>query len=153
MTQAPRTGFETPVVKRMPDGTRVFPDSTKIRDINLPARLQPGQVVTPAQLEEVAGITPGTIQQMIDQARADVLAQVNQMLQNLPTPQTVYIFNQPVPTATAVIHHNLGRRAVAVTVYSDDYQTQYEFFEVHPQSDNSVALSFDDPLTFVAVVS
>lgn len=136
------------------DSQNRLPASTKVRESNLPGYLQPGSVVTPEQLENVAGLTPETVAQMIAQARADVLAQVNAMLQNLPAPQSAFIINQPVPVATVTVEHNLGRRAVAVTVYSLDYETIYEFAEVYPQDENTAILSFgNDPLAFVAIFS
>lgn len=140
MTQAPKTGYETPVVKRMPDGTRVFPDSTKVRPANLPNYLQPDQMA--------GGISAGEVQQLIDQVRADVLAQVNVMLGN-----TVHIHNQSTPITSTVVTHNLGRRAVAVTLYSDDYETQYEFAEVYPKNDNQVIIALAEPLAYVAIIS
>lgn len=141
--------YKVPVV----DSQNRLPASAKVRESNLPAYLQPGKLVTPEQLEDVAGLTPETVAEMINQARADVLAQVNAMLQNLPRPQTAYIFSQPVPATVVTVEHNLGRRAVAVSAYSLDYETQYEFFEVYPVDENHATLSFDDPTAYVAIFS
>ncbi|AZS07892.1 hypothetical protein SEA_KABOCHA_39 [Gordonia phage Kabocha] len=138
-------GHEVPVVKRLANGNRLLPDTVKVRPPNLPEYLQEDQLG--------GGVSVAEVNQLIAQARADVLAQVNAMLQNLPTPHVAFIFNQPVPVNVVTVEHNLGRRAVAVTVYSDDYETQYEFFEVYPVDENRTTLSFDDATAFVAVFS
>lgn len=136
---------ETPVVKKLPNGTRLLPDSTKVREINLPDYLKEDNLG--------AGVSIAEVNALLAQTRADVLAQVNAMLQNLPEPQTAFIYSTSTPVTAVTVQHNLGRRTVAVTVYSLDYQTQYEFAEVYPQNDNSAILAFAEPLAFIAIFS
>lgn len=132
------------------DSQKRLPADTKVRESNLPAYLQSTNVVTPQQLAEVGGLTLDQVGAVVAQARADVLNQVSSMLQGLG--QQIIVFNQPVPTTVATIEHNFNRTPVAVSVWSLDYSTQWEFFEVSFPSTNHVRVTFDDAIPFVALV-
>lgn len=140
-----------PVSKPLGDGTYGLPSTTKIRTVNLPGYLQPGHVLTQDDLDAINAVDLDDVKLLIESAKAETLALVNEMLANVGG-HAAYVFQQTVPTASVVVHHNLGRQAVAVNVFSLDYETQYEFFEMYPLDPDNVQLAFDDPIAFVALV-
>ena len=140
-----------PVSKSLGNGEYGLPLSTKIRESNLPAYLHQANLITQEDLDEIDGVSITTINNLIAASRADVLAQVNEMLRNAKN--AAFVYQQPHDAAAVSVNHGLGRRAVAVQVFSLDYETQYEFFQVYPLDDNNVQLAFDEPMTFVALVS
>lgn len=142
----PKSGHIVPVL----DAEKGLPWDTKVRESNLPEYLKQIRVVTPEQLAEVGGLTFGQVEEVVAQARADVLAQVTTMLQGLS--KQVVRFNQPVPTTVATITHNFNRSPVSVSVFSLDYSTQWEFVDVSFPDANHVRLTFDDATSFVALV-
>ena len=142
---------KVPVSKPLGNGLYGLPNTTRVREVNLPDYLKPGHLVTQEGLDAVDAVDLQAVQALSATARADVLAQVNDMLANVQNP--AFVMEQSVPAASVIVNHNLGRRAVAVTVYSLDYETQYEFFQVYPIDGNNIQLAFDEPLEFVALVS
>lgn len=146
-----RMGHRVPVSKDLGGGLYGLPNSTRVRDVNLPDHLQQGKIVTRDDLEDIQGLDRETALRLIAQARADVLAEVNHLLSTVG--RAAYVFQMPVPSASVVVEHNLGREAVAVSVFSLDYLVQYEFFEQTPIDPNRTQLAFDEPISFVALVN
>lgn len=64
-----------------------------------------------------------------------------------------HVHRQTTPQATVDITHNLGRSGpVAVSVYSPDGSIEYYNFIVQALNDNTIRVSFDDPIAFIATV-
>lgn len=142
----PGSGLIVPVL----DANKNLPSDTRVNESNLPEYLKQLNVVTPEQLAEVGGLTFAQVEQVVANARADVLAQVATMLDSLG--KQIVHFNQPIPATVATIEHNFNRSPVSVSVFSLDYSTQWEFVELSFPDANHVTLTFDDATSFVALV-
>jgi len=64
-----------------------------------------------------------------------------------------YVHHQETPQAVVDIIHNRNRQGpVMLAVFSPDSQTEYYNFLTEMLNQNTVRISFDDPISFVATV-
>lgn len=64
-----------------------------------------------------------------------------------------FVYRQETPQAVTDIVHNLGRGGpVIMSVFSLDGQTEYWNFITEMRNDNTVRISFDSPVAFMATV-
>ena len=128
---------------------KALPPSTRVRPVNLDEYLQPDKVASKDDLHQT-GVSEDYVEGMIAAERVAVMALVNTLLENAG--KKGLVFRQDYPATSIMIEHNLGRQVVQVTVYSLDYSEQWVVFDAFPLDENRVQLSFDDPMTFVALV-
>ena len=73
-------GHRVPVSKNLGNGRFGLPLSTLVREQNLPAYLHESNLITQEDLDAIDGVSLTVINNLIAASRADVLAQVNEML-------------------------------------------------------------------------
>lgn len=128
-----------------------LPTAVKVLDGSLPARLAPDKVATKADIEGLEGLNPDVVNSLIGLMRAQVLAEVQVMLDNAGI--NGYVFKQDSPVSQAVLKHDFNRDGpVSVTVYAHDYSFVWEFVEVYRIDENTVQIAFGEPTAFNAVV-
>lgn len=91
--------------------------------------------------------------------REQVLVATDDDFENIITdlPEAVsfrpFVYRQQTPQAVTDITHNLGRSGpVIMSVFSLDGQVEYWNFITEMRDDNTVRISFDSPVTFMATV-
>lgn len=62
------------------------------------------------------------------------------------------LFTQATPATVWTINHNIGRSPISVTVYSLDYEVQWDEYVVGLVSDDVCHITFDDPTSGVALI-
>lgn len=129
-----------------------LPKAVNVLEESLPDYLKQAKVASKDDLAEIDGVTVTQVQQLISQARTDLLEQMQDMVAGV-LGRSGYLFRQDEPVSTVVLQHDFDRDGpVSVTVYSLDYSFIWEFYEVHRLDRNRVQLTFDDPIAFNAIV-
>lgn len=129
-----------------------LPLSVKVREPNLPDYLKSTSVATKAELALVDGMTPAQVQDILNVSNTALLAQVQGIVAGLSGNRGLLV-RSATPVSSMTVQHDFDRDGpVSVTVYSLDYETQWEFFEVHMIDRNTIQLAFDDPTAFNALV-
>lgn len=143
-----------PQVLRVPILTpqNALPGRVKVTDPSLPERLSAGNVATKQDLLEIDGVGASQLDNILTQLRAEVLAEVNGLLE-LAKAKT-FVFRQDMPVAQVILEHNFQWDGpLNVTLWSLDLKTVYEFAQTYVLDENRIQLAFDEPITFQAIVS
>lgn len=128
-----------------------LPRSLRVHRESLPDSLNEENVATKDELRTGLADADRRTLDLIAQVRTSVLEEVEEMLDGLGVQG--YVFRQEMPVTVADLQHDFNRDGpVHITMFSPDYQIQYEFFETFILSENVARVGFDDPTAFVAVV-
>lgn len=118
-----------------------LPAGVKVQDPSLPDWLK--------ALRNKDLMTREDIIELLAQGREETLDMMVQLIKQ----NRAVSFRQELPVTVVDLKHDLDRDgAVAVQVYSLDYEFAWEFFEVHRLDHDTVRLVFDDPTAFNAIV-